>query len=109
MTASPLVHQAAAWIRDRVMTSNLNPRCVALFGSVVRSSWKPESDFDLLLIGDRIPRRPFERGDLFGPISTEWRAHPLFKSLPRALSPLYLSEQGWLDSSGLRLSLSSEA
>ena len=92
-----------------MLASTLKPRCIAVFGSFARGDYKAESDLDLLLIGDQLPRRPFARGAAFGPISTDWRTHPDFSSFPKALSPFYISEKGWLESSGLRLSLSTEA
>lgn len=86
------------------------PESVALFGSFVSATLHPDSDIDILLIGDSIPRKPFEKAVWLMPLVEKWREvqSKEFLSFPRVLSPLTLSRQGLLDSVGLRLSLATQ-
>lgn len=98
------------WIHNNIGLLDPSPRAVALFGSAVRGTDRPESDIDLLLIGNQIPVKPFERTQWVYPLLEAWRKEsPALLGAQRTLSPLLLSEKGWLDSVGLRLSLADEA
>lgn len=103
-------HQAAAWIRDKLITlPGTKPRSVALFGSAVRGQLRCDSDIDLLLIGEGIPRKAFLRAQWISPLLQAWRNTRLQWNMPYSLSPLMLSEAGWTASIGLQLSLCGQA
>ncbi len=101
--------EITAWLRDEILASlSPRPRSIAIFGSFAAGTLHEASDIDLLLAGDRIPRKPYERSRWFFPIHEKWQNLRIsrFPFAPRTLSPLILSEKGWLESIGLRLSLS---
>lgn len=99
----------AAWIRDACI-HNLRPlpRSVAIFGSFAGGGLEPESDIDLLLIGNEIPKKPFEKARWFNPLRKLFveEHDKMFPGLPSVLTPVFMSEQGWIDAEGLRLSVS---
>lgn len=99
-------YDIARWIREQTLRLLVPlPDAVALFGSFTRENLLKESDVDLLLIGDRIPTKPYERSQWVHPLLDAWRKWRLTEGEERTLSPLILSRRGWVDSVGLRLSL----
>lgn len=96
-----------AWLRDEALRLlRPVPRAIAVFGSFAGGTLRSESDIDLLLVGDSIPRSPAGRTRWFLPLSDHWRAERPWQEAPVGLSPLFLTEKGWRESIGLRLSLS---
>ncbi|PWU21112.1 MAG: hypothetical protein C5B49_03095 [Bdellovibrio sp.] len=102
----------AAQIRDLCLLHlNPRPRSIAIFGSFAGGVLHETSDIDLLLIGDSIPRKPFQRAQWFLPVRLAFQkeAATQFSAFPSILSPVFLSEEGWREAVGLRLSLSQQA
>lgn len=102
------IYAASAWLRTEILKLSPKPRSVAIFGSFARGCGSA-NDLDILLVGDGIPRRPFERAKWSTALIRDWHDYANAHNFPKGLSPLILSEQGWLDSVGLRLSLSEDA
>lgn len=104
-------YDAANWIREAVLNLNPRPRALAIFGSFCRGEEVPANDVDLLIIGDSLPRRPGDRSKWIQPVVSGWRHEVTGRGwpFPMTLSPLFLSEEGWRNSFGLRLSLSEKA
>lgn len=103
--------QLASWLRDNALKLLLpRPRSLAIFGSFAGGVINPQSDIDLLLIGDDIPKRPLARAHWFNPLRREFSniGHQ-FPGLPEVLSPVYFSENGWNDTIGLKLSISQQS
>ena len=97
---------ASLLIRDKILEClHPRPRAIALFGSFARGQLHAASDIDVLLIGDEIPKKPYDRAVWFHPVSTSWDACSAGFGLKHSLSPLFVSSEGWLNSMGLRLSL----
>jgi predicted nucleotidyltransferase len=98
----------ADWLRKQLLVLSPVPRSIALFGSFTTPQWKDAGDVDLLIVGNNLPRRPSERSAYIQPVVSKWRRFVAEnqKVYPQTLSPLFLSEQGWLGSIGMRLSLS---
>ncbi len=95
------------WIQEQANQLLLpRPRCIAIFGSFASGALRETSDIDILLIGDSIPRSPYERSQWFLPFNQAWRRQRPHPQAPQSCSPLMTSEAGWLGSLGLRLSLS---
>ncbi len=110
MHANDLRFTVAAEIREianRFLSPK--PRSLAIFGSFAGGSLHETSDIDILLIGDDIPHKPYDKTTWFSPLREHWRAtqKALYPTCPKALSPLVLPSSAWMDSIGLRLSLSS--
>lgn len=104
------LHYAAGWVRQKAQELlNPQPRCLALFGSFPKGTFTADSDIDILLVGDDIPRKPYERTLWVSPLVRAIRHQINLPWMPKAVAPLLLTEKGWLDSIGLRLSLSSHA
>jgi hypothetical protein len=100
-------YRVCAWLRDEALgLLRPAPRGIAVFGSFAGGALRPESDLDLLLVGDAIPRRPAARSSWFLRLSNRWRGERPWPEAPVTLSPLTLTERGWQESIGLRLSLS---
>ena len=102
----------AAWIRDCCAHKlSPRPRCVALFGSFCGGQLGPESDIDLLLIGDQMPSRSYQRALYLEPVRKAFSHEQAnaFPNLPAIISPLFLTEKSWIDAVGLRLSASQQA
>ncbi len=100
----------AEWIRSEA--HNLlapPPLALAIFGSFARGDQGPDSDLDILLVCDEIGRSPSLRSKWFFPLSKKLREQTQFPELPKAISPLILSSQGWQDALHLQLSLCTEA
>ncbi|MGK5088312.1 nucleotidyltransferase domain-containing protein [Bdellovibrionota bacterium FG-2] len=97
---------SGAWLRDHALSLlNPRPRCLAVFGSFSAGTLHAESDFDVLVIGDQIPKRPFARTQWFFPLAELWRSNRPDPTAPFSIAPLFISEAGWRGSIGLRLSL----
>lgn len=87
------------------------PDSIVLFGSFVSGTTHECSDIDLLIVGNQIPFRPFDRAVWVRPVIESWRAQQKieFPNFPRVLSILSLSKDGFRNSLGLTLSLSQQA
>lgn len=102
--------RSAQWLRQKCLELlTPAPRCIALFGSFARGDLRPDSDLDILLVGDQIPLTPWERSQWFFPVSKAWRDQRPEREAPEAISPLILSEEGLAGSIGIKLSLSDHA
>lgn len=111
MSNNDTPYNMADWIRRATLALSSRPRSLAIFGSFATENWRQAHDVDLLIVGDSIPRRPSERSAYIQPVVSEWRRKVAQERLPvpPTLSPLFLSEQGWVGSFGLRLSLSEKS
>lgn len=104
-------YKVAAWLRDACLQElKPNPRSIAIFGSFAGRALRKESDIDLLIVGDSIPKKPFARAKWFNPVRKKFiEEHKRFYSeCPTILSPVFISERGWTDAVSLRLSVSQE-
>lgn len=100
-------YSVARWILEHALRSLVPlPDSIALFGSFSRDDLHKESDVDLLLVGDGIPVKPYDRSKWVHPLLNAWREEGPSQEKKRPLSPLILSRKGWVESVGLRLSLS---
>ncbi|OFZ82128.1 MAG: hypothetical protein A2583_07365 [Bdellovibrionales bacterium RIFOXYD1_FULL_53_11] len=107
-----ILFDAASAIRDMALNLlNPKPDVVAIFGSFASNSLHSDSDIDLLFVGDSIPRKPYDRSKWIIPLIDEWRRiqPERFPTLPRVVSPMILSKEGIINSTGLRLSMCNQS
>lgn len=76
MTTPPEVVARRRAVRDELLDEArrfagsldpmIEPRFVAVFGSVARGDWNDRSDIDVLVVADGLPSAPLERLDAVG-------------------------------------------
>jgi predicted nucleotidyltransferase len=104
--------ELARWLGDSSLDQlKPVPRSIAIFGSFAGGILTPVSDIDLLLIGDQIPKKPFDRAKWFNPLRKAFVDHrdQSFPDLPEILSSVTMTEKSWIDAIGLQLSVCQNA
>jgi len=104
-------HLWAKTVRELALSTLVPaPRSLAIFGSFAGGTLHDASDIDVLILGNTLPKLPYERAKWFNPLRKayqQWHLAAGRDPFP-VLAPLILTEESWLDAIALRLSVSQQ-